>query len=421
MQAPTAKQEWAAMWPLPLAAMLGMSGTGMFVYSSGVFMGDMTAEFGWSRAQFSFTLTLLMLAGLIFLPMLGWCVDRWGPRRMALFGIVTFAAGFAMLGLANGSILQWYALALLYAPFQAFIGQPIWIAGVVSRFDASRGLAMAVALAGLGIASMVWPLLTAFYIEALGWRLTYVALALSWVIPVLPLTLLFFYGAGDRSGPAKPRPERQAYGPALRSRTFIGLMLAGGLFICGGFGITVHIVPILRGDGFSLGSAAAIAGLVGAFSFTGRLLTGYLLDRFPTRPIAVTVFLMPILTSVLLLLFPGSLAGAVGAVIMLGLSGGAEMDIVTFIAARRFGPGVFASIFALFSAIIAACAGLGAVLAGAIFDMQQSYDAYLLLVIPMMLASAGLIAWLPMEPEQDAAGRRGNEPLEPAGAQPSAP
>jgi MFS family permease len=418
MQALTARQEWARSWPLPLVAMFGVSGMAMFAYSSGVFMAEITAAFGWSRAVYSLIFTLMMLAGVVLLPAVGWLTDRYGPRRIALIGIVPFAFSFALFGLANGSILQWYALGLLFAPFQAMIGVPIWIAAVVSRFDTSRGLAMAVGLAGLGLGSMVWPLLAAQFIPAFGWRPAFGLLALCWTVPILPLALLFFYGASDQAKGKRPVAQKGAYGPALRSRTFIGLMVAGGLFMCGGFGITVHIVPILRGSGFSLTSAAAIAGLIGACSFIGRLVTGYLLDRLPLRLVAATAFSMPALSSLLLLFFPGSTVGAILAVALMGLSGGAELDIVAFIAARRFGQTVFASIYALFTSITAACASFGPVMAGAIFDMQQSYDLYLLLVIPMMLASAGLIAWLPMEPEE--AGRRAGEHAKPAGAQPSA-
>jgi MFS family permease len=397
----SARQEWSSQWPLPVVSMLGISGGAIFAYSSGVFMEDMTSAFGWSRAQFSSIFVAMMVLGLVLMPAVGWLTDRYGPRRLALIGIVPFAASFSLLGTVSGSIVQWYALCLLFAPFQALVGQPIWIAAVIGRFDASRGMALAVALSGLGLGSMLWPLLAAVYIEEFGWRLSFAALALTWAVPVLPLTLAFFFGLPrqPRTGSTQ-KAEPGSYRAALLSPSFMGLLLAAGLFACAYFGLTVHLVPVMRSSGLELTTAAGIASLVGLASITGRLGTGYLLDHLPTRPLAVVAFLMPALSAMLLLLIPGSVGAAMVAVAILGLASGAEMDVVTYVAARRFGPQVFASTYAIFISIVAACASLGPVLAGALFDRQQSYDTFLMIVIPLVAAGAGLMALLPMTPAQ---------------------
>jgi predicted MFS family arabinose efflux permease len=393
----TARQEWSAQWPLPLVSMLGVSGGAMFAYSSGVFMEDMTTAFGWSRAQFSSIFVAMMGLGLVLMPAVGWLTDRYGPRRLALIGIVPFAVCFSLLGLVSGSIVQWYALCLLFAPFQALVGQPIWIAAVIGRFDASRGMALAVTLSGLGLGSMLWPLLAALYIEEFGWRMSFAALALTWAVPVLPLAFAFFFGAPTQRTQAVARGAGlSSYRAALLSPTFAGLLLAAGLFASAYFGLTVHLVPVMRSSGLELTTAAGIASLVGLASITGRLGTGYLLDHLPTRPLAVVAFLMPALSATLLLLTPGSVGAAVVAVAILGLASGAEMDIVTYVAARRFGPQVFASTYAIFVSIVAACASLGPVLAGALFDRQKSYDTFLMIVIPLVAVGAGLMALLPM-------------------------
>lgn len=381
--------------------MFGVSGGAMFAYSSGVFMEDMTSAFGWSRAQFSSIFVAMMVLGLVLMPAVGWLTDRYGPRRLALIGIVPFAVSFSVLGTVSGSIVQWYALCLLFAPFQALVGQPIWIAAVIGRFDASRGMALAVTLSGLGLGSMLWPLLAAVYIEELGWRLSFAALALTWAVPVLPLALAFFFGLPRQHARAiVPDAGPSPYRAALLSPTFVGLLLAAGLFASAYFGLTVHLVPVLRSSGLELTTAAAIASLVGLASITGRLGTGYLLDRLPTRPLAVVAFVMPALSATLLLLAPGSVGAAMAAVAILGLASGAELDIVTYVAARRFGPQVFASTYAIFISIVAACASLGPVLAGALFDREGSYNTFLLIVIPLVTIGAGLMAILPMMSEQ---------------------
>lgn len=401
MKAMTAKQEWASMWQLPLVSMLGVSGSAIFAFSSGVFMERMTAEFGWSRAGFSTAFALQTLLGLLVLPATGWLVDRIGPRKVALIGAPCFILAFSLLGLADGVLSHWWLSCLLLGVCQGSIAQTVWVTAVVGRFHRSRGLAMAVTLAGLGLGSMIWPILSAFYIERLGWRATFPALALSWGVTVLPLVALYFHGP-EEQGPRSPsRPSARAYGTALGSATFIGLLLAGGLFASAYYGLTVHLVPILRENGLGLGAAAGIAGLVGLFSIIGRILTGYLLDRLPVRPIGIVVFLLPVGVISLLFFGHGSLSASIFAIALLGLASGAEMDIVTFIAVRRFGREIFGSVYAIFMAILSISASSGPIIAGALFDKDGSYASFFLIVAPMAAISTLLIMLIPIDPAGD--------------------
>jgi len=396
----TARQEWAAMWPLPLVSMFGYVGGAAFAYSSGVFMEELTAEFGWSRAQFSSAFTIHALLGLVLAPVIGRLVDRIGPRKVALIGILPFMVGLSLFGLANGSIWQWWLIAFVQAIFASLIGGAVWVKAVVTRFNASRGLALATVLAGSGVATTVWPIAAAYFISQFGWRLSYPAMALSWGVFMLPLAWLFFIDAdADKKASAQKKPL-QALGEmkaVFLSRTFISLALAGAIFSALTLGLLLHLVPIFRDSGIELKTAAGLAGLAGIFAIVGRLSTGILLDLLPTRPLAIAIFLLPLLISALLWNFDGSFTRAVSAVIVLGFVSGADGDIIAYLISKAFDKAVFATIYSVLISILAISSSIGPIIAGAIFDQWGSYQIYFLAMIPMTLIAASLIGTMSAE------------------------
>lgn len=396
-QATTARGEWSRAWPVAIVGQLGIAGCTIFAFATGVLLEPMTAELGWSRTAFSSAFFLQMVAGLVILPATGWLADRYGPRRIALLGLLPYTLCVSLLGVVGTPLWQWWALSLLMAATQGFVTQTIWISAVVGWFQRSRGLAIAVALSGVGLGSFAWPILAAMALEQFGWRWTFAVLAAGWLALMAPLFLLGFKDPPrDAAGPSEGRGK--AWLATVRSPTFLGLMLAGGLFSCAYFGATVNLVPIIKASGQPLSGAAQIAGALGLAAIAGRLLVGALLDRFPTRPLAVAVFLMLPLASVALLNADGSWPMALLGTILIGFATGAEMDVVTYIAARTFGARIFTAIYALFTSILAICASLGPLLVGFLFDLTGSYQMFLMTIIPFGVIGAAVMAVLPKSP-----------------------
>lgn len=88
MQANAQGSEWARGWPIAVVGQLGIAGCTIFAFATGVLMEPMIAELGWSRTAFSSAFFLQMLAGLVILPATGWLADRYGPRRIAILGLL---------------------------------------------------------------------------------------------------------------------------------------------------------------------------------------------------------------------------------------------------------------------------------------------------------------------------------------------
>jgi MFS family permease len=388
------------MWPLPIIAMLGYAGTSCFAYTGGVFMIYLTREFGWSRTQFSTAFMLQTLLGFVILPLVGRAVDRFGPRAVALTGLAPAVLGYYLLSYANGSIGQWWLLCVGQGILAALISPTVWITAVAPRFVASRGLAVATVLTGTGVASASWPFLATRFIEYLGWRHAYPALAAIWALFLFP-GVYFFLGRPPSGEPplVQSTAPKAKYARRLTSRTFLTIAISGGLFSSVSFGMMLHIVPILQQHGFTLAGAAQLAVLAGAFSILGRMTIGILLDILPTKSLAVAVFLLPIAVSVLLWNLSGSIILASLAVAILGLAAGAETDVVVYILARRFEPDILGSIYSIIMAVFAGCASLGPLLAAALFDAYGSYQIYLITISLPVLVGAALMSTVDLESE----------------------
>jgi MFS family permease len=398
--------EWRRLWTLPLTALVGISGSGAIVYSTGVFMDEVVADFGWSKTQYTSAMTGQILVLLFAVPLVGRAIDRFGPRRVALSGILPAIAGAAGLGLANGEVWQWWLLNLFHTVGSVMIVPPVWITAVSGRFDASRGLALAVALAGTGVGTALWPILAANYIELFGWRWAYLALGLTWGAVIVPLALLFFFGPSERA--TNRNTGRKAAPPIthqLVSPKFVWLTLAAAVFVVTSYALVVHLVPILREAGLDLRTAASLAGLTGICSIIGRILTGLLLDSVPTKAFAVVVFALPAIVSLLLGLGDSSMPIIVCAVVVMGLAMGAESDILAYIASRQFDHSIFGSVFAAIQTVTAVASLCGVMLAGYLFDLRNDYSLFLALAAPAAVFSALCIFFVPARvsaPERDA-------------------
>lgn len=398
---PSAREEWRRHWHQPVIGMIGICGPAIFTYSAGVLMIPMTEEFGWSRAEFSFGLTLASICGLITAPIFGHLVDQVGPRRVALFGVPIAIAYCALLGAVGGSLWQWWALWAGLALVLPMLAPSVWISAVTARFSASRGFAFALALSGTGLAAAIWPPIATYHLSQLGWRLAYPALALTWGLVALPLVIFFFARNGGgvvraSKGMVSGHGKGPGFGRLLFSRTFLLLAGGGSLFAMLTLGMTVHMVSLLQGKGISLLAAGAIAGMIGFCSMVGRLGTGLLLDRMSVRLIGGIALLVPAASS-LLLLFGEGQAAVIVAVVMLGLAHGAELDVITYVAARRFARERFASLYAALIAAFTAAASLGPLLAGWLFDQTGGYVAYLSITLPLFaVASLMVVAAEPL-------------------------
>lgn len=397
----TAGEEFARNWPVVLAGALGMALASVGVYVMGIFIHPLEQEFGWSRAEIVAGMTIISLFGMICAPFVGLVVDRFGPRRLGVFGAVVACATLAALSLTGPSIWTWWALWIPIAIAGTCMTPTIWTSGVSSLFDAGRGMALALVLGGTALCSTLTPILGNYFIETLGWRHAFVALAGFWAVLVIPIVVLFFTSAQDRNRvmPSDQKVEAEvltgiAVREALLSSKYIRLASAGFLATLIVVSLVTGLVPILTSLAIERQSAANLAGLIGISTVTGRLIGGYLLDRINGNLVGAVSMLLPIIPCALLLAFPGSIPIAGAAVLVLGLSLGVELDSVAYLVSRHFGMLHYGVLFGTIVGLLSIATGFGPLLISFVYDRTHSYAGVLWGYIPLSLLTALLFASL---------------------------
>ncbi len=392
------REEWRSGWKLVLASALGASMMSIALSSLGAFFAPLQQAFGWGRAEISSALWVYSASGVLLAPVFGALLDRWGPRRFGVPGVLLAGGAFALFGTATGSIVQWFGLWVLYS-LVAQVPRPLmWSAAISSEFKASRGVALGVVWAGGGLGGLVAPILAGRLINAFGWRLAYTVMGLGWGSLVCVVCYLFFYGRSDRLRIAPGSAQRSAgvlTGVSARagvtSATFVKIaiatLLANSLIV----GLLVHMIPLLSGTGLARGDATWVAGLVGVAGITGQLICGALADRLPGNRLLAFFLALLIVPCCLLLMPSSSPALRVIPVVLFGMSGGAEPHMLSYLISRYFGMRAFGKIFGALSSVIAVSVGLGPVVAGYIYDRTHSYRVFLLGGIPVALLAALLI------------------------------
>lgn len=400
--------EWREHWPVVLSSLFGIALLTVYVYSTGIMIKPLEEEFGWTRAQISSGPTIVAVIGCLAAPFMGAAIDHFGARRIAIPGVILLCASLAFLSQATASIWSWWALWLLVALAHPFIKPTVWVAAVSSVFTAGRGFALAVALCGASVGSMVTPILTNYLIDGFGWRLAYVLTGALWISVVLPLVLFGFYGANDKrrvksQKQQSPEPSAPLAGLAAResllSSKFVKVATAASVIAMCSVAMTVNLVPIFSEDGISREAGAWIAGVTGVSGVLGKLAGGILIDRLNAGKVVGIMTAMPALSAALLIFFPGDIPLAIAAVALLGFALGVEFDGVAYLTGRHFGLRNFGLIYGTIAGLVALTSGIGPVLANHAYDVTGSYLPLLWTVVPLSLVSGLLFLLLGPYPE----------------------
>ncbi len=407
--------EFKRGWRVVLLGLFGIctSITAALLYAFGTLVIPLEQAFGWSRGDLQASISFLFAGVAISTQVVGWLYRRYGLRRVAIVSIMLQIVGYFAITQIQGSI------AWLYL---AFFSMPIVCAGTIAItwtqlvnlwFERNRGLALAVILCGTGLMAMILPPLLSRLIGAYGWQAGFIALGAMPLLFTLPLSLMWLRmpveAAGvDSSTPhAQPSLSGMSFRQALRSGKYWGFNIALILSVSLTVGMVTNMVPMLQSKGLSAQQASQIFSTFGISIIGGRLLVGYLLDRYSPSLVAAVSLALPALGCAIFF-FGGSqhVPLLVLATLCIGASAGAEFDLAAFLMARYFGLKDYARIFGLHLCLITIVSGLVPMLFGHLFDVYGSYSAVLVSCFFCAIIGPSILLWLRMEPAFQALQRQ---------------
>lgn len=398
-----ATREFREGWKLVLAASFGFSFFSVMMAGTGLFMQPLGDEFGWSRTLLSSGPSIATLMTAILGPFFGALIDRFGSRRLALPGIVVTMASISAFSLLNGETWQWIALWFTFGVVSVSIKSTIWTAAVVGAFERSRGLALGLTLSGTAVAQSIVPPLGNLLIGAFGWRMAFVCLGIGWGGITLLLAWLFLHEArttrrhdANQAQPGRPPATGGlTVRAALRDRALWQLAVSNFLIMALTMGLTIHLFPILTEAGVSRDRAALLTALSGVAGIAGKLVTGYLLDRFRPNFVGGITLGAAAAGFALLVEDVASAPLIVIALLVNGYAAGTKTHITSYLTAGYAGMRNFGAIYGFMSALMSLAAGVGPLLAGSAYDIWGGYEPFLIAGTVGCVLGGLLIVFMP--------------------------
>jgi len=384
-----AKLQVAATAFLSLFSLVGLS-----FYGLPFFYNFWKGEFGWTHWQVtSGNFFGKALVGPLFGFIAGWTIDRFGPRRLMLTGIVF--GGIAVMGLSQMTALWMFYFFYVFNALGYVCGGPLPNQVLLSRwFDKARGKAMGFAYLGIGIGGTLVPLAAAALIQWLGWRRALLTLGALMILIAFPMAW-FVKESPDESINKKVAEPPVPIRDILKSRYFY-LLAIGSMCSIGAVGGTnQHLKLFLAGDlKYPEFAAAKIISLVLASSIIGRLLMGWLADRFPKKFVMILIYAM-VSTAIPLLYFTSTPGVIYVFAIAFGIAFGGDYMIIPLMAAELFGLKVMGRVMGVVLTADGLAEALSPMLVGYLRDQGGNYVNGFAALIGLAVIGAIAVAMLP--------------------------
>ncbi len=405
---PGEESELRSGWRVRLlvAALIGV-GLGlptMPFYTIGIYAPIWAQEFGWSFASIFSGLVITTAVLLFGGPFVGALVDRHGARKVAGISLAGLAAGYMTLAFLGGSILQYYVSWSLLSLAGIGATSISFTRAINGAFVRRRGLALGIALSGMGLFAMLVKPVAGWLIDAVGWRLTVVVVgALPLLLGATAILWGFPAGRGEGAsgvGAAQPSLPGFTLKEAVRTRTF-KIMVCAFIAISFANGAPIpHLENILRSVHIDAQRILTLTSFIGVAMIAGRLAGGWLIDRIWAPLVGVAVLSAAAAGCWMLAHPPVSEGEAMVAILLLGFAGGVEVDLLSYLTARYMGVRNYGAVYGTLFGLFAVGAGVGPSIIGFAFDRLGSYSQILMGCIGLLALAAVLLLSMGRYPQE---------------------
>jgi MFS transporter, OFA family, oxalate/formate antiporter len=395
-------------WWIVLAAFLNLFfAVGIIFYGFPVFYPAFVQSLGFTRAQVTQGFFLgFLFAGLPFGLLAGAVIDRLGAKWVILVGASLI--GISLLLMRSMTKLWHYELLCVIEVVGYVLAGPIANQVLVARwFRMRRGRAMGCAYLGLGLGGVVSPLLVNFVIRSFGWRQGLECVGLLTLGVLIPVGIWITRSSPEELGLLPDGVDSSVFNEepsilasngviAAISTANFWLLLMGSTLVMAAIGAIIqHFILFLRDQGYSPTTASRFLTALLASSLAGRILVGYLADRFQKKNTMAVCYLL-LGVSILLLGAAHHPVAVWAFALVFGFSMGADYMLIPLVTAECFG---IASLGKLLALIIMgySLGQWGAPwIAGKVFDARHSYDlAWKIMAVLGLLGAAAVYAVSP--------------------------
>ncbi|MFH1932464.1 MAG: MFS transporter [Pseudomonadota bacterium] len=395
------KRIFYGWWIVLACFFIGLYVGGVVFYGFTAFFEPIREEFGWSYTQISFAASLRGLEMGFIAPLVGFLVDRFGSRKLILYGTITVGLGLIFLSLTQ-SLAMFYVSFLLVAFGAGGCTVVVTMSAVANWFHKKVGIALGVMASGVGASGFFVPLIV-WLIDVYGWRTTLIILGLGMWAVGIPLSFVIrdrpeqygYLPDGESSVEPIPKLEIQGRGveiglkEALKKRSFLYLCTAEAIRMIAVAAVIIHVMPYLGSEGVRRATAGIVAGAIPLFSIIGRFGFGWLGDVFDKKYVMVwALFLMGL---GMLAFCYVQVTGVVFLFLLLFAPGyGGAMVIRGAILREYFGRDSFGKMIGILMGFGSIGGIIGPTLAGWAFDTLGSYNIIWLVFCGII----GLAIWL---------------------------
>ena len=379
---------------------------GLAYYGFSVMNTPVADEFGWSRGEVTLGFTCLAVAMAVISPIVGRLTDNRGPRQVLIIG--TIVMSLSLILLSKTSSLWSYCL------LHSGLGIGMTLLGVVpisvvifNWFHRLRGTMQGLAFIGIGFGGFVFgPLIGNYLIPNLGWRDTYVVMALLSLV-IMALVILFLvrdhpqqkglspYGLeaariADDHGPEAGKTPGLSLKEALGISAFWLIALTSAVYGMGLTGGLQNQISILARQGFTVGDATFAVSIVGLSSAMGKFAFGYLCDRIDPKYTTAIAYAFTALSLTALTLARSMhhlwLYG-----IFLGLGMGGWAPNMAMLTGNYFGLKQYGAILGTIHLVFMSGEAIGPLVVGLAYDQAGTYHPILIILSVLCAASIPLI------------------------------